>query len=182
MFAPHFYEVPYTWKKKLSFCLWYHLNSCPALSQLCSSSLIVASLFHCKQHNMSLCKCALTNDFCPATVSGVHRFLQSRRKCQQIHQHAEVVLNFRARGSGALHTTVTVLPYLQEAKSLSGCSFNEGTVGQFCNYWHRESFKNLILNTFIDCTVLHTKTAVCSVLYLCERICSPCWPIGPHLK
>lgn len=40
---------------------------------------------------------------CTTTVSGVPEFQQSKRKCQQIHQHAEVAFNF------TLLTTVTVL-------------------------------------------------------------------------
>lgn len=70
---------------------------------------------------------------CLATVSGARRFQQSGEKCHKIHQHAEIALDFRGREGGrwCTATTVTVQPYLQQDKSLSGSNFNEGMIGQF---------------------------------------------------
>lgn len=42
--------------------------------------------FRCKQHNVSLCKCALMNAFALQQCQRVRKSQQSRRKCQHIHQ------------------------------------------------------------------------------------------------
>lgn len=123
---------------------------------------------------MSMYEC-----LCLATVSEVPEFQQSGRKCQQIHQHAEVAFNFRGR-EVVLSLLLSQFCLIYR-KLLSGCSFNEGMVGQFCNYWHKESFRNLFLNVFIDCSVLHTKRLFVK-FYIYVRICWLCWQNGVYLK
>lgn len=138
--------MPY--RKNLYFGLWYHLNRCPSPPRLCSSALIVTSLFDvnsiiCHYANVRLWMSVAYNSVMGSWIPAVEKKMPANSStCRSCGQRKREQID-------APHSTVTFMPYLQETKSFSGCSFNEGIVGQFCNYWHRNSLKKKYISECI---------------------------------
>lgn len=110
--------------------------------------------FPCKQHNMSLCKCALMDAFALQQCQG---FLNSSSQ----------------EGNASKFVNMLKQPSTWEGGKrlfLCCCSFNEGMAVQFCNYWHRKSFKILFWMYLLIAQCSTLNRSLLSFIFMWENL------------